>query len=283
MLNVKASRPALAAGLAVVMVLGYTLARPASRPATHPAAPVTQGADSNEFAPFVFIHAGDPELGSPDLPGTSKRFGQLAQRANSIGAAMVVIAGDLVRNGDKADQLRALDEALKTFKMPVRAVPGNHDDEAAFRKRFGPENSVFTVSNCDFVCVNSNDLSASALSWLEEALKLAVDRRRTHVFVVMHHPPEDDKAIGKLLSKYGVAAVLCGHLHKTGEAPHKGYVTYWVSGTAKFRDENGLRYNVFRVYKDRIEQESLPLEKDVGRMAPTSSMPASRPQTHGMP
>jgi len=258
-------------------VLGCALAQPASRPATRPGAPATLPASSKKFAPFVFIHAGDPELGSPDLAGTSKRFQRLAQRANTIGASLVVIAGDLIRHRGNADQLKALDAGLKAFKMPVRAVPGNHDHLAAFRQRFGPENSVFTFNNCDFACLNSNDHSPRVLSWLEGALKASLRRGRTHVFVVMHHPPERESKMDELLGKYRVAAVLCGHLHRTGKALHKGYAAYWVSGTAKVRDEKGLRYNVFKVYKDRIEQESLPLEKEVGKITLLPSMPSSRP------
>ncbi len=68
-----------------------------------------------------------------------------------------------------------------------------------------------------------------------------------------------------------MTAVLCGHLHKTASVSRKTYTTYWVSGTAKVRDTNGLRYNVFKVHRDRIEQESLPLDREVGKMTAASS------------
>jgi 3',5'-cyclic AMP phosphodiesterase CpdA len=251
-------RLAVVLPLAVVAVATLAVVQPVSWSVARAAAPSVQAAAA-EFTPFVFVHASDTELGSPDLAGTSRRFGQLAQRANALRAALVVLAGDLVHGGDDADELKALDEGLKAFKMPVRAVPGNHDNLAAFRKRFGPENSVFTLHNCDFVCLNSNELSAPTLTWLEDVLRASVGRGRTHVFVVMHHPPEDNAAMDRLFAKHGVSAVLCGHLHKTGSASHKTYTTYWVSGTAKARDDKGLQYNVFKVYKDRIEQESRPL------------------------
>jgi 3',5'-cyclic AMP phosphodiesterase CpdA len=260
---VERDRLVIAFRCAVAVVLASTVAQQTSYSAPPSTVPLSQVAA--EFAPFVFIHAGDPELGSPDLAGTSRRFGQLAKRANTIGAALVVIAGDLVHGGTDVDDLKALDEGLTAFKMPVRAVPGNHDNLAAFRKRFGPENSVFTFHNCDFVCLNSNDLSALAMAWLENALKASVRRGRTHVFVAMHHPPQGNTAMDELFARHGVTAVLCGHLHKTGSATHRTYTTYWVSGTAKARDDEGLRYNVFTVHKDRIEQESLPLDKAISK------------------
>ena len=231
---------------------------------TRPAGPATQPAPG-EFVPFTFIHAGDTELGSPDLEGTARRFGLLARRANALDVAAVIIAGDLFHDPGHADQQQAFDEVLKLFRMDVRAVPGNHDhpDMDVFRKRFGRENSVFTLHNCDFVCLDSNDLSAKALAWLEEVLAGAEGARRTHTFVVMHHPPAEGGAADKVLRRHHVSGVLCGHLHTTGQADRPGYRVYWVSGTAKVRDANGLRYNLFRVQADRVEQESRLVEKEV--------------------
>jgi hypothetical protein len=45
------------------------------------------------FAPFRFVHAGDPELGSPDLPGTARRLSVVVDRANALNTALVVFAG----------------------------------------------------------------------------------------------------------------------------------------------------------------------------------------------
>jgi predicted MPP superfamily phosphohydrolase len=292
----------LAAALAAVIVLAGALGQ-SSRPAGPPSSQPAAGPAAS--APFVFIHTSDPELGPPDLPGTAKRLEQLAERANRIGAAFVLITGDLVRNGNHKAQLKALDDALKRFNMPVKAVPGNHDDLPAFRKRFGPEDGVFTYDNCVFVCLDSNDLSPARLSWLEQSLKSACQeptaregppsRRegppsaregpfrqtpsaaaRAHLFVAMHHPPEGDKRLDELFVRYGVEAVLCGHVHKTGQIPHQGYTTYFVSGTAKVRDGNGLRYRIFTVHPDRIEQQSVLLESPVEKVGPSRSISATR-------
>ncbi len=261
MSNAKVIQSALAVGL--VVALGQTMAQPASRPATGPEATGTRPVAGSRFAPFVFVHAGDPEMGSPDLPGTKDRFALLARRAGAVGANMVYIAGDILHDYD-AEHLAALDETLKAFAMPVKAVPGNHDHLDEYRKRFGPEDSVFTLNNCDFVGLDSNDLSPARRVWLEAALKAAVAAGRTHIFVVMHHPPENDLDLDALLRKYGVAAVFSGHLHKTGQSDHKGFTVYWVSGTAKVRDDNGLRYNVVKVYQDRVEVKHIPLDSEVG-------------------
>jgi predicted phosphodiesterase len=138
---------------------------------------------------------------------------------------------------------------------------------------------VFTLNNCDFVCLNSNRMEGSSgqskkakaqMEWFEKALRDSREHNRTHTFVVMHHPVANDEPIRGLLVKYGVKVVLAGHLHKTEEIRGKGLVTYVAPGTARFRDEGGLGYRVFKVYKDRVEQEFVPLEKEVGeaKLAP---------------
>ncbi|MCX5677391.1 MAG: metallophosphoesterase [Planctomycetota bacterium] len=270
-------RPA-AAGLAVALALVAFAAEPPAGPAPAapaalapaPAAPAATAAA--EFKPFVFIHAGDPEIGSPDLPGTVQRFAMLAKRATDAGAALVAVSGDITRHGSD-EELQATRDALRRFTVPVLLVPGNHDEPEVFRKNFGEDHRVFTHNNCDFVCANSNLLDEPPASgspeakaqwkWLEDALAASRRAGRTHVFLVMHHPEAGGKALAALLEKHGVVAVLCGHLHTTEESRGKGFVTYVTPGTAKFRDTQGLGYRVFKVAKDRIEQAFVPLEKDV--------------------
>jgi len=251
-------------------------AAPASAPAAAPGPPTATGAPAPagtaEFKPFIFLHTGDPEIGSPDLPGTVQRFAMLAKRATDAGAALVVVSGDITRHGSD-EELQATRDALRRFTVPVLLVPGNHDEPEVFRKNFGEDHRVFTHNNCDFVCANSNLLDESPASgppeakaqwkWLEDALAASRRAGRTHIFLVIHHPIADDAPLAALLAKHGVEAVLCGHLHTTEESRGKGFVTYVTTGTAKFRDTQGLGYRVFKVAKDRIEQEFVPLEKVV--------------------
>jgi len=229
-------------------------------------------AGGGEPQPFVFVHTGDPELGKPDVASTAERFALLAQRANTIGAELVVIPGDLV-HGSTPEELEAFDDVLRQFKMPVKAVPGNHDRPDLFEKRFGADHYVFTHNNSDFICLNSNRFLGAAdprqdpqRKWLEEALAEAQSQKRTHVFVVMHHPIAKDPPLRALLAKYPVAAVLCGHLHTTQEFACDGVPIYVSPGTARFRDDKGFAYRVFKVYPDRVEQEVVPLDREVTRI-----------------
>ena len=226
---------------------------------------------ADEFKPFIFVLTGDPELGKPDVKSTAERFALLAKRAGAIKAALVVIPGDMTHD-DTDEEWKIIEDTLKQFTMPVKAVPGNHDKPESFAKHIGEDHYVFTLNNCDFVCLNTNLTGAlSGMSkkakaqraWFEKALKDARERRRTHTFVVMHHPVANDEPIRGLLVKYGVKVVLAGHRHMTEEIRGKGFVTYIAPGTARFRDEGGLGYRVFKVHQDRVEQEFVPLEKEV--------------------
>jgi len=233
---------------------------------------------ADEFKPFVFILTGDPELGKPDDKSTAAGFALLAKRASAIRASLVVIPGDMTHD-DTDKQWHLVEDVLKQFTMPVKVVPGNHDKSEAFAKHVGEDHFVFTLNNCDFVCLNSNRIgpisgmskkAKAQMEWFEKALKDSREHHRTHTFAVMHHPVANDEPIRGLLVKYGVKVVLAGHLMKTEEVRGKGFTTYIVSGTARSRDEGGLGYRVFKVYKDRLEQEFVPLEKEVGeaKLAP---------------
>ncbi|MFB3891657.1 MAG: metallophosphoesterase [Phycisphaerae bacterium] len=240
-------------------------AEPATRPASGPA----------RFAPFVFIHGGDSELGSPDLPGTAKRLRLFIDQVNQLKPAFLVMAGDLVHGGTIPAELKALDDAFAACRVPIWPVPGNHDNLAQFRSRFGREYYALTHNNCEFVCLDTEDLSAPQVSWLEDTLKTARRNGRTYILVVMHHPPEGNAALEALFDKYKVSAVFAGHLHKTIQTAHKTYTTYVVSGSAKVRDDRGLTYGIVRVGPDGIDYKVVPLLSAPAAASAPASVPAA--------
>jgi 3',5'-cyclic AMP phosphodiesterase CpdA len=250
---------------------------------------------TNEFKPFVFLHAGDPEIGSPDLAETTARFASLARRAETHGASFVVCSGD-VTHDSTPEQWEAIRKTLSQFKVPVFMVPGNHDFETAsrradYRRQFGPEHFVLRTNNCEFIFANSNLLpydngrlwateaglkgslageSKAEQKWLEDTLRASRQHNPTHLFLVLHYPVADTPPVtGKLadlLTETGVKAVLCGHRHVTAEYSGKGFEVFLTPGTAKLKDRDpekdklGLGYRCFKVYQDKIEQEFIPLK-----------------------
>ena len=210
------------------------------------------------FKPFVFVQAGDPQMGfGPGLTHDREMFIKLGKRAKELNAAFVLVCGDLVHKGRKADW-EAFDAALATFDLPTPLVPGNHDlanmqTLTRYRSNYGPDHCRFTYNNCAFIGLNTMTLFAAATGakddpksaaawqqqgrkqwrWLEDALAEAKEAGRTHVFLFMHHPPfaqrEDEKdsyhawpatqrkRVCKLIREYGIRCVFHGHTHKTHE------------------------------------------------------------------
>lgn len=256
------------------------------------AAPVAP--ERPRFAPFVFLQAGDPQIGGwTSIEDTKDRFVQFARVANRLGPAVVVVVGDLVNDGPHEKELAAFDEALAEFRVPVRLIPGNHDDIATYRRNYGRDHYSFTLNNCEFVCLNSNLMTGlwsgaekrreadEQWQWLEETLHRCRQEGRTHIFVVMHHPPATLPAatprLDALFRQYDVRVVLSGHIHRTEEVSYRGYTTFTVAGTGWAADRRGFGYRLFHVYEDRVEQEYIRLDA----APPSATQPARHtPATH---
>ena len=243
----------------------------------------TAPADVRGEKPFLFIQAGDPQIGGwTTIQDTKDRLVKLAHICNEIQPAFVVMVGDLVNDGPHPAQLAAFDEALAEFRVPVKLICGNHDDLATYRRKYGKDWYGFTRNNCEFICVNSDlwarfgnsperrgDI-AEQWAFLEQALADARKQGRSHIFLVMHHTPElvplAVKRLDELMDRYGVEVVLCGHLHRTIEYCRKGRAVFTVAGTGWAGDKRGFGYRVFKVYPDRIEQEYLTLDVPVEKV-----------------
>jgi 3',5'-cyclic AMP phosphodiesterase CpdA len=216
---------------------------------------------AGEFRPFTFIHASDSHFGVGE--GTQPirdRFGELTRQANELRPAFVLVTGDLVTDGNNPEELAAMDTALKAFRVPVKLLPGNHDDLEAYRAHFGPAYHRFTVNNCEFICVDSTGLAMATEQWLwlEDSLLDARRRGRTHIFLALHEPPtvvSYKDRLERLIREYGVHIVLAGHLHRTVEIESDGYTTYVSPSTSYNRDRTPPGYRVFKVFADHVEQE----------------------------
>jgi len=250
--------------MAAMFLSNAAAVQPASAPASRQVSSSGSASARSAFEPFVMVVTGDPELGSPDLPGTARRLMLLIERANALKADLLVIPGDLLHDPDRPEQVQALEAALKALKMPVLAVAGNHDDQGMIAKRFGGPYHADWFRGCLFLCLNS-ELAGEAhkrqMAWLTGQLKQARLDRPAHLFVVMHKPPAAGEELDRLLNEYGVKTVLAGHLHTTFGRQQGSYMLYVVSGTAKVRDKLGLRYSLFKVRTDRVEHESVLLEQ----------------------
>jgi 3',5'-cyclic-AMP phosphodiesterase len=153
--------------------------------------------------------------------------------------AGVVISGDLADHGHPSEYA-VLRELTAELPMPVRVMPGNHDDLealcAAFplpdapadRYRWASAFGDLRVIACDTAVAGRDGgrLDAEELRWLED--QLAADER-TPTIIAMHHLPvdmgmpvldrigisnDDRVALADVLSwAPQVKRIACGHVH----------------------------------------------------------------------
>ena len=130
--------------------------------------------------------------------------------------------------------------------VPFRAALGNHDVATDHGRHmigdpaFGMKGRYysFAAGPAVFVVLDSNDLDAPQLAWLDRTLRRARSARWT--IAVLHHPPysagtehgpsgEVRALLSPRFERYGVDLVLSGHEHLYSRATADG-VPYVVTG-----------------------------------------------------
>jgi len=159
-----------------------------------------------------------------------KTMPQLVEAVNADGSDLVVVTGDLTNRGSDAE-LANVHKRLLGIQKPLYAIPGNHEtnwsesagqgfarlweDEKFAVKRDGVV--LIGFSTGPYLKMGDGYIRSEDVAFLHESLaKLA--GKGEPVIVFCHYPlaPElgNGPAIAELLSKYNVAAVVCGHTHR---------------------------------------------------------------------
>lgn len=189
----------------------------------------------------------------------------------------VVLTGDITHAGDMQDhQLvrTALQDALEEVgyvaaDMPVLAVPGNHDDRAAFCAVWGdardcadawsdaPARACLGLSQgLVLVGLDTSDpahpdgrVGADELAWLDGELADAATAGLPALVVTHHHlcssqsdmpACEGSARLAGVLYERGCAGVLCGHTHHATRGMAHG-VPYWTAPSLSFAADASQR------------------------------------------
>ena len=78
------------------------------------------------------LHVSDLHFGARDDPVLEQALGRVIER---VGPQLLVASGDLTHRGLRTQHARAA-AFLRGFRLPVLAIPGNHDIPLAFPARF---------------------------------------------------------------------------------------------------------------------------------------------------
>ena len=166
----------------------------------------------------------------------------------------IVLTGDLVESGapEEYAHLRGL---LAPLRMPVFAIPGNHDAREPMREAFIGDGYLPRQGFLDYAIEDyplrivaldtlvpgegGGALCSERLRWIDRILSGARDRP---TLVLMHHPPfltgisrmdrlglDGSAAFADIVRRHGqVERVACGHLHRPIESRFAGT----IAGTA---------------------------------------------------
>jgi 3',5'-cyclic-AMP phosphodiesterase len=186
----------------------------------------------------LHLRAGEDGVGPAQrLERALRQVAELQPRPNAI-----LLSGDIVDTPSEEAYAQAR-ELVGAVRLPVHAIPGNHDDRDLLRAYFGASSSVagapvnlavdcgaLRLVGCDTTQVGRDDgaLSAEQLRWLDDTLG---ERPWTPTLLAMHHPPvltgvrsmdaialaaADRGALELMLDGHPqVEAITCGHVHTT--------------------------------------------------------------------
>lgn len=147
--------------------------------------------------------------------------------------------------GDQARRLsnNHFEQILQDMKqelgeMPLYSVPGNHDvmhnDEKTlkyYHRAFGQSNYWFSYGNSLFIGLNTafSRFPEQDRQWLDNVLKRLRPKFK-NCFLFMHVPPQDPRPkhayamdrdnlkLEKMLAKYNITTIFCGHIQQFIEA-----------------------------------------------------------------
>lgn len=165
-------------------------------------------ADSVRFAQITDIHmTGDTTL---------ETFVEDLAEINSLhpAAQFILATGDLVNNGKNLPEYESYVKGVKTSRLPVFSVPGNHDVSldptgSNYQRFLGPLYYSFNVGNGHFVVLNCVNFSDEQKAWI--ASDLAAAPKGSRSIFSMHYLPT--QAQMDYLAQLGASAVLSGHWH----------------------------------------------------------------------
>lgn len=173
------------------------------------------------------IHTADVHLDSPfiGVDGKTRRrelisaFSSMAQYADNIGAAAVIVAGDLFDDSFATDAtIKSVADVINASKAQWYVLQGNHGDDSPYKKlaklanvhRFGTDWTKYDLGN---VTVCGKELTSADVGAFSP---LPLDTGRFNIVVL--HGDVDSDAYGhidkKTLSDGKISYVALGHRHR---------------------------------------------------------------------
>ena len=154
---------------------------------------------------------------------------------------LVLLSGDLVDHGT-SDEYTMLAKLLATLKVPMLAIPGNHDEREAFCRTFAGQSCLPASGPINYAVgdrgpvrivaldvtlpgLHHGSVSEAGAAWLDRVLAAEPDRP---TIVMMHQPPfdigipyldlyscRDGERLAAVVARHPqVERIVCGHVHR---------------------------------------------------------------------
>jgi 3',5'-cyclic AMP phosphodiesterase CpdA len=201
------------------------------------------------------LHVSDLHFGTREDPDVEAALRTLVER---VEPELIVASGDLAHRGLR-EQLEAATRLLRSFELPVLAVPGNHDLPYTFPKRFirpfaeferlwettqpvyrSPALFVVGLNSARPWRHQSGGVRQRQLDWAAEQLATAPDGA-LRVAVLHHHllgapwrsrkkPVARRNHVLAFLVENGAELILAGHIHQATMSERREFEVASPSG-----------------------------------------------------
>ncbi|HUU09608.1 MAG TPA: metallophosphoesterase [Phycisphaerae bacterium] len=241
--------------------------------------------------PFAFVQLTDTQLGFGGYDHDVAMLRLAVDQINALKPDFVLHCGDFVHNDHDEKSWRDSAAGLKGLKVPLYAVPGNHDPLDLYAKYVGKPYGAFEHKGCTFVGLNTIEWwnkgaaekkparparPGAQETWLTATLREAAAKRRPIVVfghialwektidekpAYMNLPPTRRKALLTLFESAGVATYLTGHAHCNNVLAHKDIQLVTTASTSKNNDGTPAGYRVWTIGPQRpFAHEYVPLK-----------------------
>ncbi len=230
---------------------------------------------------LTWLHIGDLHVSEEDEYESLERLRLIVKQANrfldSSAVDFAFLPGDNANHGTPEQYARIAD-VLAHLKLPLHAIPGDHDFESgsldAFQRMPGASTLPYALDIGGHRCLFLDMVSAgnggpdfrlgiTQRRWLEQELaaQTTIDQRP---LVFMHAYPgdlsEDSEYIGRLFADAHVAMVDTGHTHYN-EVLNDGAVIYAATrSTGQVEEDDGnAGFSIVAVDEDVVSWRFKPL------------------------
>lgn len=208
-----------------------------------------------------------------DTGSQNRTLEHLVMEARERSPEFMLHLGDLVVHRNAEHMYWMMDELDDKLEgIPMYLVPGNHDvkrkrgvDNRAWSRVFGASYYWFGYGNTLFIGLDSSRESIDEEQWAfyEQVMKRIRPSFR-YVILFTHVPPQTPEGqedhilkpesvvqMAKMLRKYPVNAIFCGHVHYYSEQRFHGIPLYTIPTSGQYFVGNVHKFGYLNVSVDR--------------------------------